>query len=743
MRPIPRTAVVLASLLSLAAPAGVPAPASAAPDAATYTNPVSADTVDTFPDPTMIRGKDGRWYAYGTTNPIFNSDGETGEHILPTMVSDDLVHWTYAGDVFALHAKPSWWPAATRPWAPDIRYYDNTYHLTYALSVGGIGLATSPNPAGPWTDRGQIVPAASGCPSGTIDQAMFTDTDGSYWLYWGSYDTICVSRMTHDGTALTGPVTQIGRGRRMEGGYVVHRDGWYYLFYSDGGCCDGAFSGYVTKVARASSPTGPFRTPSGVDLMDLTSKDGIVVAGDGNRWVGPGHNALVTDLSGQDWLVYHAIPYADPDFPPVTGANGATLRLTKRPLLIDRLDWIDGWPVVRAGAGPSTTAQPAPVTTWAVGSRFDTADGFGTQWDLVDGHLQTDAAGTVLSDDTVAGNVRVEGDVRGAAAGIVFAYRSPDNRIEARLDGATKRLIVDVTVAGATTTATAALPDNTNVDSWHTIAAERRGRNLSVEVSADRLRDASAAVAITLPAGIGNGRIGAVSRSGAAQVDNLGAAPLYAPVRHRVADPSVGAKLAAYSDEFTGSAPGAGWSWIRGNPGVTVSGGALSWPTQNAELALGDNSASVLVRDAPSGDYVVETKLDFDGTRGNQQAGMILYGTDDRFIKLVHSVLPLNNGGGAVLQQTEFTKEDTRASTSQVTSGPMFGGPAPRTMWLRMLYQPETRTARMASSRDGVTWEWGGSWTAEFAAPPRIGLISMNASGATGRFDYVRTYAAG
>jgi arabinan endo-1,5-alpha-L-arabinosidase len=735
-----KTLALLTLLLLL-----IPTPVTAAPKAATYTNPVSAGTVDTFPDPATIKAKDGRWYAYGTTNPIRNSAGETGEHILPMLSSADLVHWAYAGDVFALIAKPSWWPAGTRPWAPDIRYFDNHYHLTYSLSVGGIGLATSDNPAGPWTDRGQIVPAASGCPSGTIDQAMFQDTDGTYYLYWGSYDTICVSRMNANATGLTGAVTQVGRGRRMEGGFVVHRDGFYYLFYSDGGCCDGAFSGYVTKVARATSPLGPFTTPSGVNLMELTSKDGIVVAGDGNGWVGPGHNAITTDLAGQDWLVYHGIPEADPDFPPVTGANGATLDLTRRPLLIDRLDWIGGWPVLRAGAGPSTTPQTAPVTSWTVGSTFTTTAGFGTNWTLTDGHLSAATPSTVLSTAAVTGDVRVEGDVRGDAAGLVLGYRSPVNQIVARLDSATRRLVLDVTVAGVTTTSAADLPANFNYRSWHTIALERRGRALVAEVSADRLRDATGTISVTLPAGVGNGRIGATSRSGSADVDNLGAAPLYAPVTTRVATPVPGQVLPAYSDEFTGSVLGAGWSWVRGDPGVTVAGGSLSWPTQASELALGTNTASVLLRDTPPADFLVETELHFDGVRGNQQAGLILYETDDRFVKLVHSVLPLANGNGAVLQQTEFTKEDTRTSTNQVFAGPMFGGPAPATTWLRLKYHYDAANnandIRMASSTDGTTWEWGGAWSFPHRAPLKLGLVSMNTAGAMATFDHVRTYA--
>lgn len=53
-----------------------------------------------------------------------------------------------------------------------------------------------------------IVPAGgSGCPTGNIDQAMFTDVNGDNYLYWGSYDTICGAKMNAEATAVTGPVT--------------------------------------------------------------------------------------------------------------------------------------------------------------------------------------------------------------------------------------------------------------------------------------------------------------------------------------------------------------------------------------------------------------------------------------------------------------------------------------------------------------------------------------------------------
>ncbi|GAA2375033.1 hypothetical protein Cme02nite_04450 [Catellatospora methionotrophica] len=762
-------AAVLLSAALAVPPAGQAADAVAA--ATVYTNPVSAGVVDSLPDPAIIRAKNGTWYAYGTTNPVRLLAGDQVEHILPVLTSPDMVTWSYAGDVFSFAGRPSWWPSGTRPWAPDIRYVDGVYHLTYSLSGGGIALATAPTPTGLWTDRGLLVPAGGGgCPSGAIDQASYTDLNGDRYLYWGSYDTICVSRLNAAGTALTGAVTQVARGRRMEGGFVVRRDGMYYLFYSDAGCCDGAFSGYAVKVGRASSPLGPFTTPGGSNLMDLTSKDGIVVAASGNGFVGPGHNALATDLSGQDWLVYHAIRQANPDFPPVTSPWGGTMNnLSRRPLMIDRLDWIGGWPVVRAGAGPSTGSQPAPVTTWTVGSGFNggSLSGWTGPWTLgsdpdSQGFLSYSGSGTAyqLSTATVSGDLRIEADLRlgaantGGAVGLVVSYTDANNNVVAWINRPQQKLIVEARVGGVLTSLSGNLPAGFDHDSWHNLAVERRGSTLVAWVTPDRLRTAVATVTLTLPAGAtGAGRIGAVSTGGVSAADNLGAAPLYQPVTAKVPPPQLGALLAAYSDEFSGSGtPQAGdpaWSWVRG-AGVTAnrSGGALVWPTQAADLYEGTNTASVLLRAAPPGDFVVETKLAFTGDTGNQQAGLVLYEHDDRYVKLTHSVLPLSRGGGALLHVTDFGKEAERPTTtppSAVFHRPMFGGPATSTLWLRLLYHYDAASGehdiRMGSSTYGTSWTWGGTWSLPRVGALRIGLVSMNRAGATASFDYVRTYA--
>ncbi|CAM5724913.1 Arabinan endo-1,5-alpha-L-arabinosidase OS=Streptomyces antimycoticus OX=68175 GN=SSPO_090880 PE=3 SV=1 [Streptomyces antimycoticus] len=142
--------------------------------------------VDTFPDPVMIRGKDGLWYAYGTQNPVFQSKGEDGERMLPILRSADMAHWEYAGEVFTPETKPAWHKGA-RLWAPDIRYVNGHYNLYYSVSSGNtVGVATAPTPTGPWTDQGAVLPSPSGCATGNIDQAQFTDEGGQPYLYWGA-----------------------------------------------------------------------------------------------------------------------------------------------------------------------------------------------------------------------------------------------------------------------------------------------------------------------------------------------------------------------------------------------------------------------------------------------------------------------------------------------------------------------------------------------------------------------------
>jgi len=67
--------------------------------------------------------------------------------------------------------------------------------------------------------------------------------------------------------------------------------------------------------------------------------------------IAPGHNSVITDSAGDDWIVYHAVDVRRPRVKPSDELN------TRRVMLIDRIYWRNGWAVID---GPSETAESAP-----------------------------------------------------------------------------------------------------------------------------------------------------------------------------------------------------------------------------------------------------------------------------------------------------------------------------------------------------------------------------------------------
>ena len=51
-----------------------------------------------------------------------------------------------------------------------------------------------------------------------------------------------------------------------------------------------------------------------------------------------------------------------------------------------------------------------------------------------------------------------------------------------------------------------------------------------------------------------------------------------------------------------------GWQLVR-SPDITLGGGTLNWPTQRDDLVGPANTASILLRNAPRGNWTVQTKL--------------------------------------------------------------------------------------------------------------------------------------
>ena len=296
-----------------------------------FANPV----LDTdCPDPGVLEAN-GEYYMACTS----------GGYGYPIRSSKDLVTWEHRGTVFTDASHPTW--ATSHFWAPELHAVGAGFVVYYSAKNGAndtfaIGAAHADSVLGPYEDIGH--PLVTEPAPGAIDAHYFMASSGKHYVLWkvdgnavGQSTPIKIQELAADGLSLTGTPTTIlnntlgWEGALVEGPWMIERGGAFYLFYSGNGY---ASPSYGVGVARADSPLGPF-TKAGEPI--LTSK---------GAWAGPGHGSVLIGPSG-DWVhVYHAW---------VAGSVGQS---PGRLVLVDRLQWDNGWPSMRGA--PSSRSQPVP-----------------------------------------------------------------------------------------------------------------------------------------------------------------------------------------------------------------------------------------------------------------------------------------------------------------------------------------------------------------------------------------------
>ena len=372
-------------LLRLAAALAVTCGVMAEAPAGTYGNPLTVQLANGEPaqncaDPAVLRDPHAdrpTWYMYCTSDPVSknerpaaNEKGDWHFHMIAIYRSTDLVEWSYVGDAFA--DRPAGLASPTSGlWAPEPEFLNGRYYLYFTVTDvadahspeagcdrdSAIGVAVADSPAGPWvaaTDP--VVPprrAGPGCEFHWTFDPKVVEDDGRKWIYYGSYGGgVFVQPLRADGLAAEGEPRMVGAAWRYEGAEVVKHGGWWYLFGSTTDCCNGPLTGYAVYVGRARTPAGPFLDRLGQDLAASRAGGTSVLFQNGNRWVGVGHNTVFPDAAGQWWTIYHGIDVNEPFF-------SARDKLTRRLALLDRIDWVDGWPVARGA--PSDEPRPAPA----------------------------------------------------------------------------------------------------------------------------------------------------------------------------------------------------------------------------------------------------------------------------------------------------------------------------------------------------------------------------------------------
>ena len=217
--------------------------------------------------------------------------------------SKDLVKWTKHERIIDKSAI-SWLRLAL--WAPAAVEKDGKYYLFFGANdvhpgeIGGIGVAVADKPQGPFKDLigkpliNDIVNGAQ-----PIDQFVFQDKDGTYYMYYGGWGHCNIVKMAddfksivpfEDGTMYK-EVTPKGY---VEGPFMFIRDGKYYFMWSEGG-----WGGphYRVAYAIADSPFGPFE------------RKGVILQQDPEVATGAGHHSVLHNpKSDKYYIVYHRRP---------------------------------------------------------------------------------------------------------------------------------------------------------------------------------------------------------------------------------------------------------------------------------------------------------------------------------------------------------------------------------------------------------------------------------------------------
>ena len=581
----------------------------------------------------------------------------------------------------------------------------------------------------------------------TYDPSVVTTTDGRQWMFYGSYyGGISVTRLSADGRRAVGEPTRVAIDNKFEGAYPVHHGGYWYLFASTANCCLGPTTGYSVQVGRSRSVKGPYLDAQGVPLDTSRAGGTPTLVQNGNRWVGTGHNAVLTDLAGRDFIVYHGIDRTKPFLSGTSGIN-------RRPMLMDRLDWVHGWPAVRAGRGPSEAPQRGAttggraVTDFAGGvpAAFRTTGRWVTGHDPQSGRLvSARRSGTVTTRAPGGEQVRVEADLRSSGKRYGLQVTLGTSTLRARVEPGRDRLTLQQSRGGRVVATThQPLPAHT-ASTWHAVALEVRGGKATATVSAARLADPVAVAHLTLRSPGTLHRAGAFASGRGVRVDNLSVVRAARRVTELAPDRVPSTLDRSSSDEFTGSALNSGWSWVREDAAATVAGGRLTWPTEQADLNGPGSKAGVLLRSPGSGPWTIQTKVSLDvgvdRVLNYAQAGLVAYVDDDQFARL-SSVAIWNT------RQTEFGHEIPWPDEDEVQNGGTIVGPPAATTWLRLTHRVDRTNGehelRAWTSRDGHDWVKGGVWTLPAGSDVKVGLVSQGRTtdvATTARFDYFRLY---
>lgn len=189
-------------------------------------------------DPSAHVWADGRLYVYPSRDmdPPKGCDLMDHYHIYST---GDMVHWRDEGQ--ALQASQVSWGRKEGGfmWAPDAAYRNGKYYFYFPHpsetrwnDTWKIGVAVSDRPASGFVPLPEPIKGLDGF--AMIDPAVFVDSDGQAYIYFGGGARCRGAKLKENMVELDGPLVDMsGLADFHEATWVFKRNGVYYLTYAD------------------------------------------------------------------------------------------------------------------------------------------------------------------------------------------------------------------------------------------------------------------------------------------------------------------------------------------------------------------------------------------------------------------------------------------------------------------------------------------------------------------------------
>jgi len=248
---------------------------------------------------------EGQYWIY----PTYSAPYDEQVH-MDAWSSTDLVHWTKHPDIIDT-SSIKW--AKRAMWAPAVTEMGGKYYFFFGANdihddkkeIGGIGVGVSDKPEGPFKDYlgkpliGKIYNGAQ-----PIDQFIFKDKDGQYYIIYGGWQHCNIAKLNKDFTGFVpfdDGVTykSITPQDYVEGSVMFTRKGKYYFMWSEGGW---GGPNYRVAYAISDAPTGPFK------------RIGVVLQQDPKIATGAGHHSVIQIPGTDEWyIVYHRRPLTETD----------------------------------------------------------------------------------------------------------------------------------------------------------------------------------------------------------------------------------------------------------------------------------------------------------------------------------------------------------------------------------------------------------------------------------------------